>query len=65
MVDLVFEHVLDINEVCWSIHPPPHSVFHQPVLGVINKDCIQAECLYSSQIQHPNCEGTGVPQLPT
>ena len=32
---------------------------YQPVSGVINKDCIQAECLYSSQIQHPNCEGTG------
>ena len=45
--------------------PPPHSVFHQPVLGVINKDCIQAECLYSSQIQHLNCEGTGACQLPT
>ena len=28
---------------------PPHCVFHQPVLGVINKDCIQAECLSSSR----------------
>ena len=27
---------------------PPHCVFHQPVLVVINKDCIQAECLSSS-----------------
>ena len=28
---------------------PPHCVFHQPALGVINKDCIQAECLSSSR----------------
>ena len=27
---------------------PSDCVFHQPVLGVINKDCIQAECLSSS-----------------
>ena len=48
--------------------------FHlcQPVLGVINEDCIQAECLYSSQTkcfsrdtQQLNCKGTGANQLPT
>ena len=40
------------------------SQLYQPVPGVINKDCIQAECLYSSQIQHPNCEGTEAVRLP-
>ena len=42
----------------------PQSDLYQPVSGVINKDCIQAECLYSLQIQHPNCEGTGAPRFP-
>ena len=43
----------------------PQSYLCQPVSGVINKDCIQAECLYSSQIQHINCKGTGASWLPT
>ena len=37
------------KEVTGASVLPPHCLFHQPVLGVINKDCIQAECLSSSR----------------
>ena len=40
----------------------------QPVSGVINKDCTEAECLYSYQFQHRHlwsCKGTGACEPPT
>ena len=58
----------------------PHMLFSnysslapaQPVSGVINKDCLEAECLYSSQCGcHSGgtdllgCEGTAACELPT
>ena len=58
----------------------PHILFNsysslvpvQPVSGVINKDCTEAECLYSSQCRClsrdtdlQSCEGTGACELPT
>ena len=46
----VLPHVFGIyKEVTGVSVLPPHYSFHQPVLGVINKDCIQAECLSSSR----------------
>ena len=67
---------LDLKESYWKLFVNS-SVFDlqfKPVLGVINKDCIQAECLYSSQTEclardtrHFNilyCKGTGASQLP-
>ena len=46
----VLPHVFGIyKEVTGVSVLPPHYVFHQPVSGVTNKDCIQAECLSSSR----------------
>ena len=81
MAETVIVCSLVLMEAYWSINASCptycsiviHHLFHvQPVSGVINKDCTEAECLYSSQCgclkgdtDLWSCEGTGACELPT
>ena len=52
--ETVIVHSLDLMEATGASMVGPHNSYTslvpvQPVSGVINKDCTEAECLYSSQ----------------